>query len=57
VPGYPRVPILLAAGAVYLVVNTLVATPRESLIGLSFIALGIPIYWLRGNALTAGKER
>jgi APA family basic amino acid/polyamine antiporter len=49
VPGYPLVPLLFVAGAAYLVVNTLVATPRESLIGLSFIALGIPLYALFGR--------
>jgi basic amino acid/polyamine antiporter, APA family len=47
VPGYPVLPFLFAAGAAYLVVNTLVTTPRESLIGLGFIALGIPLYLLR----------
>jgi APA family basic amino acid/polyamine antiporter len=46
VPGYPLVPILFVAGAAFLVLNTLVATPRESLIGLSFIGLGIPVYFL-----------
>ena len=46
VPGYPLVPILFVAGAAFLVLNTLVSTPRESLIGLSFIALGIPLYFL-----------
>ena len=49
VPGYPLVPILFVAGAAFLVVNTLVATPRESLIGLGFIALGIPLYFLAGK--------
>ncbi|HEY6928136.1 MAG TPA: APC family permease, partial [Thermoanaerobaculia bacterium] len=49
VPGYPLVPLLFAAGAVFLVVNTLVTTPRESSIGLAFIALGIPLFavWRR----------
>jgi len=44
VPGYPIVPALfvLAAGAI--VVNTLRERPRESLLGLAFIALGVPIY-------------
>jgi len=28
------------------VTNTLVASPRESSIGLAFIALGIPLYFL-----------
>ena len=47
VPGYPLVPILFAATAFAIVFNTLIATPRESLLGLGFIGLGIPIYWLQ----------
>jgi basic amino acid/polyamine antiporter, APA family len=47
VPGYPVVPALFALAAGLLVASTLVATPRESLIGLAFIALGIPLYALR----------
>jgi basic amino acid/polyamine antiporter, APA family len=47
VPGYPIVPLLFAATAGAIVVNTLIATPRESIIGLAFIALGIPIYWMQ----------
>ena len=47
VPGYPVVPLLFAATALAIVANTLVATPRESLLGLAFIGLGIPIYWLQ----------
>ncbi len=46
-PGYPFVPILFGATALAIVVNTLVETPRESLFGLAFIALGIPVYWLQ----------
>ena len=47
VPGYPIVPLLFAATAGAIVVNTLITTPRESSIGLAFIALGIPIYFLQ----------
>jgi APA family basic amino acid/polyamine antiporter len=47
VPGYPFVPILFGVTAFAIVVNTLVETPRESLLGLAFIALGIPIYWIQ----------
>jgi len=46
VPGYPLVPIVFVLTAGALVANTLVASPRESSIGLAFIALGIPIYFL-----------
>jgi len=47
VPGYPVVPILFALTAGAIVVNTLIQTPRESLLGLAFIALGIPVYWIQ----------
>ena len=47
VPGYPLVPILFALTAGAIVVNTLIQTPRESLLGLAFIALGIPVYWIQ----------
>jgi APA family basic amino acid/polyamine antiporter len=47
VPGYPVVPLLFGVTAFAIVVNTLIETPRESLIGLAFIGLGIPIYYLQ----------
>src|SRR4029450_6590310 len=47
VPGYPVVPLLFVATALAIVVNTLIETPRESVIGLAFIALGIPVYWVQ----------
>ena len=47
VPGYPIVPLLFAATAGAIVVNTLISSFRESIIGLAFIALGIPIYWIQ----------
>ncbi len=46
VPGYPFVPLAFVLAAAALVANTLVASPRESSIGLAFIALGIPLYFL-----------
>jgi amino acid transporter len=45
VPGYPFVPFLFVATAAAIVINTLIATPRESTIGLAFIALGVPVYY------------
>lgn len=43
--GYPFVPILFVAGSALLVLNTLLERPLESLLGLSFVALGAPAYW------------
>lgn len=54
VPGYPLVPILFALTAFAIVVNTLVETPRESLFGLAFIGLGIPIYWVQRKLSKSG---
>ncbi len=47
VPGYPVVPILFGATALAIVVNTLIETPRESLLGLAFIGLGVPVFWIQ----------
>jgi APA family basic amino acid/polyamine antiporter len=48
--GYPVVPAVFVAGMAWLVVSTLMERPRESVIGLGFIALGWPAYfwWRRG---------
>ena len=54
VPGYPLVPLLFGATALAIVVNTLVETPRESLLGLGFIALGIPVYWIQRKLRKSG---
>ncbi len=57
VPGYPVVPLLFGATALAIVVNTLIETPRESLLGLAFIALGIPIYWIQLRVRRRARER
>lgn len=44
--GYPLVPALFVLGMAALVVNTLQAAPRESLLGLLVIAAGLPVLWL-----------
>ncbi len=43
--GYPFVPVLFSAVAVLLLVNTFQIRPRESLMGLVLMALGIPFYF------------
>jgi basic amino acid/polyamine antiporter, APA family len=43
--GYPIVPLVFLVAAVLLVVNTLVASPVESVTGLLLIALGLPVYF------------
>lgn len=43
--GYPLVPVLFILVAVWLVVNTIITSPVESVIGLALIALGLPVYY------------
>jgi len=46
--GYPWVPLLFILASILLIGNTLVEKPIESLIGLVFIAAGVPAYlWWR----------
>jgi APA family basic amino acid/polyamine antiporter len=42
--GYPIVPILFVLVAGALIISTLVKSPRESILGLGIIAIGIPFY-------------
>lgn len=43
--GYPFVPIAFVLAITSLIISTLVAAPRESLMGLGLIALGLPFYF------------
>ncbi len=42
--GYPIVPTIFLLVTVYLLVNTLIATPGRALAGLSLIVAGLPVY-------------
>jgi len=57
VPGYPFVPIVFVAGAAALVANTLITSPRESSIGLAFIAAGLPLYFFTPAFRRSRRER
>jgi APA family basic amino acid/polyamine antiporter len=43
--GYPVVPLIFVMVAAWLVINTLVNRPVQSVAGLALIALGLPVYW------------
>jgi APA family basic amino acid/polyamine antiporter len=43
--GYPVVPVVFLLVTAWLIVNTLIATPVQALIGLVLIVLGLPAYW------------
>ena len=50
--GYPVVPLVFVLVAIWLVVNTLVNRPVESVTGLVLIALGLPVDWYFWAAIT-----
>ncbi len=43
--GYPVMPLVFVLVAIWLIINTLLNRPVESIAGLVLIALGLPIYW------------
>lgn len=55
--GYPLVPLVFVLVACWLVVNTLVNRPVESVAGLVLISLGLPVYWYFRLRRTAGPVR
>jgi APA family basic amino acid/polyamine antiporter len=42
--GYPVVPAAFIAVSAWLVINTLITDPRDSLMGLGIVCLGVPVY-------------
>jgi len=42
--GYPWVPALFLIATVYLMINTLFATPWRAVAGLGIVLLGLPVY-------------
>lgn len=44
--GYPVVPVVFIVLATLLLINTVIESPRESMIGLSFILAGIPVFFI-----------
>jgi len=47
--GYPVVPVVFIAGALFMVLNTLISKPMQSIAGLGLLVLGLPayLYWSR----------
>jgi APA family basic amino acid/polyamine antiporter len=57
--GYPMVPILFVAGASVLLLTTIRDRPRESLMGIVLILLGLPFYfyWRKALRIAHGRSR
>ena len=43
--GYPFLPLAFSAAALIIVANTLFRSPRESIVGLALVLVGVPIYF------------
>jgi basic amino acid/polyamine antiporter, APA family len=56
--GYPIVPVLFVAVAAVLLISTMQTRPRESLMGLGLMALGVPFYfyWKKRNVSASGRN-
>jgi APA family basic amino acid/polyamine antiporter len=44
--GYPWTPLLFTLASFWIFLNTTLFSPRETALGFSIIALGIPLYWI-----------
>jgi len=44
--GYPVTPVAFAGVSFWFVINTIITTPKSSLIGLALVAAGIPVYYI-----------
>ena len=45
VPLYPIVPIVGAAGSLYILISTVISSPVNSIIGIAITAVGIPVFY------------
>jgi basic amino acid/polyamine antiporter, APA family len=58
VPAYPWTPALFVAAAIFVVASSVLATPRNALVGSGLLLLGVPVYWYwnrAGRAATPGR--
>ncbi len=54
--GFPAAPLLFASMCLVMIVNQLVADPRESLTGLALVAAGLPVYYIWGRGRTHARD-
>ena len=50
--GYPAVPSAFIAGALFMVLNTLISRPMQSIAGLGILVIGLPVYYWSRQATT-----
>jgi APA family basic amino acid/polyamine antiporter len=52
--GYPIVPALFIIASFAIVVNQMVSDPKESMVGLALVLIGLPMYYLWTKRMRAG---
>jgi APA family basic amino acid/polyamine antiporter len=54
VPGWPVTPLLFVLAAIYVVVGSISSNPRNALLGVGILLLGVPVflYWRRRSTAT-----
>ena len=55
--GYPIVPVVFIGGALFMVLNTLISKPVQSVAGLGILAIGLPVYYWSRRQVTTGLPR
>jgi len=55
--GYPVVPMVFLIASTWLIFMTILNSPRQSIIGLGLILLGLPVYWLLLRRKSNGPQR
>jgi len=50
VPGYPWTPAMFVGAAIFVVASSVVAAPRNALLGTGLLVLGMPVYWYWSRA-------
>jgi APA family basic amino acid/polyamine antiporter len=58
-PGYPFIPIVFLLATLALLINTFIATPRQALLGVGTLVLGLPFYayWARHRSYESSIDR
>jgi APA family basic amino acid/polyamine antiporter len=54
--GYPVVPIIFLLVAGWLLINTMVTSPKQSFTGIFLIILGLPVYYYLTRRKNSGIE-
>jgi basic amino acid/polyamine antiporter, APA family len=55
-PGHPLTTVIFLAAAWYIVGNTILSSPRDTLVGVAILLSGLPVYWIFTWRKTSARE-